>query len=281
LFLGSDFFAFSFFFHSALSLIRSNSLKNFHILINCNHQSRVFAPNCFATKASFLAATFSLPSPAFPPLVFHRTNSSKRTPCKKIAMSDPQPPSAFEICLQSLRASPAPATDLNLKAAKELQEELSKYIAAGASSSASSTTEKRARPCLRLGVLGSTRGTALQAVLDAISGGSLDAKVEVIVSNISSAGILERAKQHHIEGVHIAGKGKSRDDYDTEVRFVCRGKGRGRRNARKVITGTGTHTQPVVVLFFLRDEFDISLYACMFCSGVCVLVLGIQSAARE
>ena len=39
------------------------------------------------------------------------------------------------------------------------------------------------KPPLRLGVLGSTRGTDLQAIIDAIQGGRLNATVEVVVSN--------------------------------------------------------------------------------------------------
>lgn len=54
------------------------------------------------------------------------------------------------------------------------------------------------QPIIKLGVLGSTRGTVLQAVIDAIDQGVLAAKVCVVISNRADAYILERARQHHI-----------------------------------------------------------------------------------
>ena len=40
---------------------------------------------------------------------------------------------------------------------------------------------------IKIGVLGSTKGTDLQALLDAINSGQLDAEVSVVVSNRESA----------------------------------------------------------------------------------------------
>ena len=40
---------------------------------------------------------------------------------------------------------------------------------------------------IKIGVLGSTKGTDLQAILDAINDGQLDAEVSVVVSNRESA----------------------------------------------------------------------------------------------
>ena len=51
---------------------------------------------------------------------------------------------------------------------------------------------------IRLGVLGSTRGTDLQAILDAIQNDTLDAEVVVVVSNRNKSYILERARHHNI-----------------------------------------------------------------------------------
>jgi phosphoribosylglycinamide formyltransferase-1 len=47
---------------------------------------------------------------------------------------------------------------------------------------------------LRLGVLVSGSGTNLQAILDAVASGSLDADVRIVVSNQPTARALERAK---------------------------------------------------------------------------------------
>ena len=49
---------------------------------------------------------------------------------------------------------------------------------------------------IRLGVLGSTNGTDLQAILDAVSTGELDADVAVVISNRTGAYILELSLIH-------------------------------------------------------------------------------------
>ena len=51
---------------------------------------------------------------------------------------------------------------------------------------------------LRVGVLGSTRGTALQGVIDAIAAGTLDAEIALIISDRAAAPILQRAIDHQI-----------------------------------------------------------------------------------
>ena len=56
---------------------------------------------------------------------------------------------------------------------------------------------------ITLGVLASGSGTNLQAVLDAIERGTLDARVAVVVSNVSGAGALDRARRAGIEAVVI------------------------------------------------------------------------------
>ena len=70
---------------------------------------------------------------------------------------------------------------------------------------------------LRLGVLGSTRGTDMQAVIDAIEKGTLNAKITVVVSNKADSGILDRASRHGIISKHIPVQGRSREAYDDEV----------------------------------------------------------------
>ena len=70
---------------------------------------------------------------------------------------------------------------------------------------------------IKLGVLGSTKGTDLQAILDAITDGQLDAEVSVVVSNRESAYILERAKSHGVPTFFIPHKGKAREEFDREM----------------------------------------------------------------
>ncbi|HIB33217.1 MAG TPA: phosphoribosylglycinamide formyltransferase [Candidatus Marinimicrobia bacterium] len=75
---------------------------------------------------------------------------------------------------------------------------------------------------IRLGVLGSTNGTDLQAILDAISGRKLNANVAVLISNRANAYILERARNHNVPAFFISHKKKTRKEFDTEMTTVLK-----------------------------------------------------------
>jgi phosphoribosylglycinamide formyltransferase-1 len=64
--------------------------------------------------------------------------------------------------------------------------------------------ETSQRRKIRLGVLASHGGTNLQAILDRIERGELDAEVRVVISNNSKATALERARKHGIEALHMS-----------------------------------------------------------------------------
>ncbi|MEK6972681.1 MAG: phosphoribosylglycinamide formyltransferase [archaeon] len=70
---------------------------------------------------------------------------------------------------------------------------------------------------INLAVLGSTRGTDMQAVIDAIEKKQLNAEIKLVISNKQDAFILERAKNHNLNAVFLGPKGKSREEYDTEL----------------------------------------------------------------
>ena len=70
---------------------------------------------------------------------------------------------------------------------------------------------------IKLGILGSTNGTDLQAVLDAVGSGELNAEVSVVLSNQKNAYILERAENHNVPAVFISHKGKSREEFDADM----------------------------------------------------------------
>jgi formyltetrahydrofolate-dependent phosphoribosylglycinamide formyltransferase len=78
---------------------------------------------------------------------------------------------------------------------------------------------------IKLGVLGSTKGTDLQAILDTINDGQLDAEVSVVVSNRKSAYILERAKSHGVPTFFIPHKGKAREEFDREMTVALKNHG--------------------------------------------------------
>ena len=70
---------------------------------------------------------------------------------------------------------------------------------------------------IKLGVIGSTKGTDLCAIFDAIKTGELNAQASVVMSNLKSAYILERAKKHNVPAVFISHKGKAREAFDAEI----------------------------------------------------------------
>lgn len=68
---------------------------------------------------------------------------------------------------------------------------------------------------LKLAVLVSGGGTNLQAIIDAVEGGTItNARVSVVISNNKNAYALERAKKHGIEALCVSPK-----DYDSRDAF--------------------------------------------------------------
>ena len=75
---------------------------------------------------------------------------------------------------------------------------------------------------IRLGVLGSTRGTDLEAILSAINNKKLAAEVSVVISNRENAYILTRAKNHNVPSFFISHKDKSREEFDRNVTTILK-----------------------------------------------------------
>ena len=75
---------------------------------------------------------------------------------------------------------------------------------------------------IRLGVLGSTRGTDLEAILSAIKNKKLSAEVSVVISNRENAYILTRAKNHDVPSFFISHKNKSREEFDKDVTTILK-----------------------------------------------------------
>lgn len=70
---------------------------------------------------------------------------------------------------------------------------------------------------LKVGVLGSTRGTALQGILDAIAAGSLNVDLVLVVSDKRNALILEKAERYKVPALFLDAKGVPREEYDRRV----------------------------------------------------------------
>ena len=75
---------------------------------------------------------------------------------------------------------------------------------------------------IRLGVLGSTKGTDLQAILDSIQAEQLNAVVSVVLSNRENAFILERAQNHNVPTYFISHQGKQREEFDAKMTQVLK-----------------------------------------------------------
>ena len=71
---------------------------------------------------------------------------------------------------------------------------------------------------VNLGVLVSGSGSNLQAIIDNIEAGRLDARIEIIISNVPDVFALERAKKHNIPSLVISHKEyKRREDFDQKI----------------------------------------------------------------
>lgn len=83
------------------------------------------------------------------------------------------------------------------------------------------------KDALRVAVLASGRGSNLQAVIDAIEAGTVQAKIVTVISNKKDAPALERANRHGLSSLFVdpkpyAGRPDSREAYDRELLDVLR-----------------------------------------------------------
>jgi phosphoribosylglycinamide formyltransferase 1 len=69
---------------------------------------------------------------------------------------------------------------------------------------------------IKIAVLGSTNGTDLQALIDN------QIPVEIVISNKSKAGILERAQKAGYPVLFISAKDKAREEFDSEVMEILK-----------------------------------------------------------
>jgi phosphoribosylglycinamide formyltransferase 1 len=75
---------------------------------------------------------------------------------------------------------------------------------------------------MRLGIIGSTRGTNMLKLIDAINEHRLDASIEVVISNKIDAMILERARSFGIPALFASTQGLRRSDYDKQLTTILR-----------------------------------------------------------
>ena len=70
---------------------------------------------------------------------------------------------------------------------------------------------------INIGVLGSTNGTDLQAVLDAVDNKMIDASVNIVISNRKNAYILKQSAVRGVETSFVSQKNKTREQFDREI----------------------------------------------------------------
>lgn len=75
---------------------------------------------------------------------------------------------------------------------------------------------------LRVGILGSTRGTASQGVFDAVTAGTLNAEIAIVISDRATAPILDRARLYNATALFLDPTGLSREAYDERVTAALR-----------------------------------------------------------
>lgn len=75
---------------------------------------------------------------------------------------------------------------------------------------------------VKVGVLGSTRGTALQGILDAVAADTLDAEIVLVVSDKQTAPILARAAKYGVRALFLSPAGLQREAYDQQVSEALR-----------------------------------------------------------
>ena len=75
---------------------------------------------------------------------------------------------------------------------------------------------------LRLGVLGSGKGSNLVAIAEAIASGSVPAEIALVVSDVADAGILSRAQERGLPTKFIApGKFRTKLDEEAEAAYIA------------------------------------------------------------
>jgi phosphoribosylglycinamide formyltransferase 1 len=69
---------------------------------------------------------------------------------------------------------------------------------------------------LRLGVLGSGKGSNFRAIMEKIVGGRLDAEVRIVISDVDNSGILSLAREFEVPGLYIR-PGRFRTRLEPEI----------------------------------------------------------------
>jgi phosphoribosylglycinamide formyltransferase 1 len=72
------------------------------------------------------------------------------------------------------------------------------------------------KPPLRLGVLGSGKGSNFRAIMEEIVGSRLDAEVRIVISDVENSGILSLARDFQVPGLYVR-PGRFRTRLEPEI----------------------------------------------------------------
>ena len=78
---------------------------------------------------------------------------------------------------------------------------------------------------IKIAVLASGAGTLLQSIIDSVESGKLDAEIACVVSDVSSAKALERARKHQIPSLFLDPAGKKREEYYSSLALELKKRG--------------------------------------------------------
>ena len=106
---------------------------------------------------------------------------------------------------------------------------------------------------VNLGVLVSGSGSNLQAIIDNIEAGRLDAKIKIVISNVADVYALERAKKHGIESLVLSHQGLKREEYDQRLVEVLK----ANDVELVILAGFMRIITPVLLRAFLRKVMNI------------------------
>lgn len=74
---------------------------------------------------------------------------------------------------------------------------------------------------LKLGVLGSGKGSNFRAICEAIESGRLEAETAIVISDVENAGILEFARSRGIEAIHVPpGRFRTKMEPEAEAEVI-------------------------------------------------------------
>ena len=70
---------------------------------------------------------------------------------------------------------------------------------------------------IKIGILGSTKGSSIQLLIDKVKNKEINASIELIVCNRRNAEILNKAKINNINNIYLSNENLNREEYDRKI----------------------------------------------------------------